>query len=85
MSIQAIEDYTLVETPTGHNGRVRVTRRERKLIDEGKKDSVVVIGMDGIRRQYPLDDLVMIDKYATDADLEMFDDDVSDLGELGNK
>jgi hypothetical protein len=64
MTIQAIEDHTLVETPTGHYGRVRVTRRERKLIDEGKKDSIVVMGTDGLRRQYPLDDLVIVDEYA---------------------
>lgn len=62
MTIQAIESYTLVETPTGHLGRVCVTRRERKLIDEGKKTAVVVLGTDGLRREYLLDDLIIVDR-----------------------
>lgn len=55
--INAIEDHTKVNTPDGYTGRVRVTRRERKLIDSGRLDEVTVIGTDGIGRKFKLDEI----------------------------
>ncbi len=52
-----IEDNTAVCTPDGHTGRVRVTRRERQLIADEKKDTVRVKGTDGLEIEYPIDSL----------------------------
>ena len=66
MTILAVEDYTIVLTPNGHPGQVRVTRRERKLIDANKQDSVTVMCDDGLRRRYPLDDLTLVEEVYED-------------------
>lgn len=47
-----------VLTPTGHKGWVRTTKRERKLIEQGRKDHVDVLGTDGRVRRYAIDVLV---------------------------
>jgi hypothetical protein len=57
MSIQAWCNGQKVVDKDNHKGRVHVTRRERKLIDEGKLDSVEVIGSDGLHRVYLISDL----------------------------
>lgn len=54
------ENNTKVTTPTGHVGRVRVTRRERQLIDDGKLLMVNVLGTDGLTRRYSIDSLTKI-------------------------
>ncbi len=54
------EDNTKVTTPTGHVGRVKVTRRERQLIDNGKLLMVDVLGTDGLTRRYSIDSLTKI-------------------------
>lgn len=58
--IYAIENNTLVTTPTGHLGNVRVTRRERKLIDSGVQTVVRVLGTDGVMRNHTLDGLIEV-------------------------
>ena len=61
MSIDAIENNTAVIMPDGHKGKVRVTRRERKLIADGKLRLVDVLGTDGIRYPTLLDRLEIIE------------------------
>jgi len=61
MTIEAIENHTKVMTPTGHEGRVKVTRRERKLISDNKLQSVSVLGKDGLVRLFPLAQLELIE------------------------
>lgn len=58
MSINAIADNTRVTLPDGREGRVRVTRRERKLIAGGKKHDISVLCSDGLQRVFPLDQLI---------------------------
>lgn len=65
MSIDAPEDNTEYATPDGHTGRLRVTRRERKLIAAGKKHDVRVTGTDGLRRVFLLAELVRIEPEET--------------------
>lgn len=60
MTIDAIEDHTKVMTPTGHEGRIQVTRRERKLISDGLNLEVSVLGLDGLLRRYPINQLTEI-------------------------
>ncbi len=62
MPIQAIENNTEVMTPTGHIGRVRVTRRERKLIAAGKKHGINVLGTDGLTREYDINQITEVDR-----------------------
>lgn len=52
------ENNTKVKTPDGHSGWVQVTRRERRLISEGKLNSVLVLGTDGVRREFQVDELI---------------------------
>jgi len=54
------ENNTRVMTPTGHEGRLRVTRRERSLIAYGKKKTANVLGLDGLQRTFNVDDLTEI-------------------------
>ena len=63
---------TAVCTPDGHTGRVRVTRRERQLIADEKKDTVRVKGTDGLEREYPIDSLQTFPEWndVTDYELE---------------
>ena len=58
--IDAIENNTKVLTPDKHEGRVRVTRRERELIEAGKQSEVNVLGSDGLTRHFDLEDLIII-------------------------
>ena len=53
-----IRDNAAVLCPDGYTGRVRVTRRERKLIAAGEKTVVRVEGTDGLERDYPLGELL---------------------------
>jgi len=57
MSIDAIENNQSVKMPDGRLGKVRVTRRERKLIEAGKLTMVDVLRRDGIRERHYLKDL----------------------------
>jgi len=61
MTIDAIENYTKVTIPTGQIGRVKVTRRERQLISDGKLSFVDVLCSDGITRKYNLAELVEVE------------------------
>ena len=63
MAIRAIENNIKVKTPDGHEGRTRVTRRERILISDGKKDDIDVLGTDGLERTFLIDDLIEIDDH----------------------
>lgn len=54
------ENNTKVKTPDGRIGRIRVTRRIRKLIDEGKHKTLNVLGDDGLIREFSIDDLEKI-------------------------
>ena len=60
--INAIEKNTKVKTPTGHEGRVIVTRRERILISKGEQKSVKILCRDGLYRTCPIDQLTIITK-----------------------
>lgn len=55
-----MENHTDVNTPDGHVGKLCITRRERKLIDENKMFIVHVKGTDGIKREFNYIDLVEI-------------------------
>ena len=60
MSIEAIEDNTKVRTPEGRVVRVRVTRRERKLIAQGALEEVNTQSDCGHNKRYLLTDLTII-------------------------
>ena len=52
------ENNSRVTTPDGHVGKLQVTRRERRLIAEGKQDTAWVLGTDGIQRPFPVNEIV---------------------------
>ena len=60
MSINCLENWTDVHTPDGHKGRLDITRRERKLFDAGKLETVRVKGNDGLTRHFKYEELVEI-------------------------
>lgn len=57
MSILAIENHTKVKTPSGYEGRVEITRRERLLISDGKDHKITVVMKNGLRYKCNLNDL----------------------------
>lgn len=67
MTISAIENGTKVVTVTGREGKVQVTRRERKIISEGGRILIDVLGNDGLVRKYYLNELKVIEPEENDA------------------
>ena len=61
MTIVAIENNTKVMTPRGE-GRVQVTRREWKLISDGKKEFVEVAMSNGQLIEFRLSELTKVIK-----------------------
>lgn len=57
-----IESRLKVMTPTGHEGRLDLTRREIKLIDSGHLSLVQVMGTDGLTRNFDLSELSVVKK-----------------------
>lgn len=55
MTIDCIENGSTVLTPGNHPGELQISRRERKLVDDGANPMVTVKGLDGILRRYPFD------------------------------
>lgn len=60
MSIDAIENNTLVRDDANREGRVQVTRRERKLIADGKLVRVNVLFAGGSQEWWDLRYLTVV-------------------------
>lgn len=73
MTINAWENNTKVLCPDGHEGRLRVTRRERQLISDGKLTKVDVKGTDGLTRTFTLSELVEVIKDETPDRMELLE------------
>lgn len=60
MTIYAMENNTKVKCPDNHIGRLRVTRRVRKLVDLNNNQVVDVLGADGLQRRFKYSELVEV-------------------------
>ena len=57
MTIQSMENNTKVLCPDGREGRLRVTRRERNLVDTDEHTHVYVLGSDGLQHRFKYSEL----------------------------
>ncbi|MCK5609684.1 hypothetical protein KAR91_47865 [Candidatus Pacearchaeota archaeon] len=62
MAIDAWENHTKVVDNEGREGRIKVTRHERMLIDSDKLHYIDVISEGGQRRTYKISDLTEVIK-----------------------
>lgn len=62
MTIDCMEHGTKVKIPYGHTGRLKITRRERKLVDKDASTLVDVIGTDGLIRSFEYREISEVEK-----------------------